>query len=316
MRFISAEEIDKFVSPRDLVEALRQGFADGCEVPLRSHFNMERSNEDDATFLIMPAWQKDGAAGVKVAAVVPGNSARNLPAVSGTYILLDAVTGQPSAVIDGTKLTTRRTAAASALAADYLARKDACEMVMVGSGAMAPNLINAHASVRPIKKVTIWNRNGDKARALAAETATLGFEAVGTDDLEAACKTADLISCATLSTEPLVRGEWLREGTHVDLVGAFKPTMRETDDALMQKCRIYVDSFEGAAAEGGDVVQPLNAGLISKSDILGDLFGLTRGEVKGRETEAECTVFKSVGHSLEDFVAAVAVVDAVGKAGK
>jgi ornithine cyclodeaminase len=157
-------------------------------------------------------------------------------------------------------------------------------MVMVGSGAMAPNLINAHASVRPIKKVTIWNRNGDKARALAAETAALGFEAVGTDDLEAACKTADLISCATLSTEPLVRGEWLREGTHVDLVGAFKPTMRETDDALMQKCRIYVDSFEGAAAEGGDVVQPLNAGLISKSDILGDLFGLTRGEVKGRET--------------------------------
>ena len=157
MRFVSAEDIDKFVSPRDLVEALRDGFAHGCEAPLRSHFNMERSNEDDATFLIMPAWQKDGAAGVKVAAVVPGNSARNLPAVSGTYILLDAVTGQPSAVIDGTKLTTRRTAAASALAADYLARKDTTDMVMVGSGAMAPQLIGAHASVRPIKNVTIWN---------------------------------------------------------------------------------------------------------------------------------------------------------------
>src|SRR5690606_16922677 len=157
-----------------------------------------------------------GAAGVMVAVVVPGDSARNLPAGSGADILLDAVTGQPSAVIDGTESTTRRTAAAAALAAGYRARKDADEMVMVGSGAVAANLINAHASVRPIKKVAIWNRNGDKARALAAETATLGFEAVGTDDLETACKSADLISCATLSTEPLVRGEWLREGTHVD----------------------------------------------------------------------------------------------------
>ncbi|MHC8493894.1 bifunctional Delta(1)-pyrroline-2-carboxylate/Delta(1)-piperideine-2-carboxylate reductase [Thalassospira sp. SM2505] len=313
MRFVTAEDIDKFVSPRDLVEALRDGFAQGCEAPLRSHFNMERSNEDDATFLIMPAWQKDGAAGVKIAAVVPGNSARNLPAVSGTYVLLDAVTGQPSAVLDGTKLTTRRTAAASALAADYLARQDATDMVMVGSGAMAPQLIKAHASVRPIKNVTIWNRNADKATKLAAEIAELGFNASGTDDLETACKSADLISCATLSTEPLVSGDWLRDGTHVDLVGAFKPTMRESDDAVMAKSRIYVDSFEGASAEGGDVVQAIKSGAITKSDIIGDLFGLTRGEVKGRETDGECTVFKSVGHSLEDFFAAVAVVKAVEK---
>ncbi|MCC9623098.1 ornithine cyclodeaminase family protein [Thalassospira sp. MA62] len=313
MRFISADDIEKFVSPRDLVEALRDGFIQGCEAPLRSHFNMERSNEDDATFLLMPAWQKDGAAGVKIAAVVPGNSARNLPAVSGTYILLDAISGQPSAVIDGTKLTTRRTAAASALAADYLAREDAIDMVMVGSGAMAPQLIRAHASVRPIKNVTIWNRNGDKARKLAADVANLGFNATGTDDLEAACKKADLISCATLSTEPLVHGDWLRDGTHVDLVGAFKPTMRETDDAVMKKCRIFVDSFEGASAEGGDVVQAIDSGAIAKTDILGDLFGLTRGEVKGRASADECTVFKSVGHSLEDFVAAVAVAKAVDK---
>ena len=186
-------------------------------------------------------------------------------------------------------------------------------MVMVGSGAMAPQLIKAHASVRPIKNVTIWNRNPEKAAKLATEISELGFNAKGTDDLEGACKSADLISCATLSTEPLVRGDWLREGTHVDLVGAFKPTMRETDDAVMQKCRIYVDSFEGASAEGGDVVQAIDSGAIAKSDIVGDLFGLTRGQVKGRESDTECTVFKSVGHSLEDFVAAVAVAKAVEK---
>ncbi|MDP2697695.1 ornithine cyclodeaminase family protein [Thalassospira sp.] len=311
MRFVTAEDIDRSVPPRAMVEALRTWFAKGCETPLRSHFNMERSGEDDATLLIMPSWEKDGAAGVKVAAVVPGNAARNLPAVSGIYILLDGVTGQPSAVLDGTRLTTRRTAAASALAADYLARKDASHLVMVGSGALAPNLIAAHASVRPIKKVTIWNRNAAKAQALAAETARLGFDAVGTDDLESACKTADIISCATLSTEPLVRGAWLRAGTHVDLVGAFKPTMRETDDDVMRKCRIFVDSFEGASAEGGDIVQPIKAGVIAKEDILGDLFGLTRGMVTGRQSDDECTVFKSVGHALEDFAAAVTVVGAL-----
>jgi ornithine cyclodeaminase len=274
---------------------------------------MERSSEDDATLLIMPSWEKDGAAGVKVAAVVPGNSARNLPAVSGIYILLDSITGQPAAVLDGTRLTTRRTAAASALAADYLARKDASHLVMVGTGAMAPNLIAAHASVRPIKKVTIWNRRPEKAVTLAREVELLGFEATGTDDLEVACKTADIISCATLSTAPLVRGAWLSDGVHVDLVGAFKPVMRETDDAVMKKCRIYVDSMDGAAAEGGDVVQAIQSGAISKDDIVGDLFDLTRGNVKGRQSDAECTVFKSVGHALEDFAAAVTVVEALDK---
>ncbi|OSQ38017.1 ornithine cyclodeaminase family protein [Thalassospira mesophila] len=313
MRFVTAEDIDRSVPPRDMVEALRRWFAKGCETPLRSHFNMERTGEDDATLLIMPSWEKDGAAGVKVAAVVPGNSARNLPAVSGIYILLDGVTGQPAAVLDGTRLTTRRTAAASALAADYLARKDASHLVMVGTGAMAPNLIAAHASVRPIKKVTIWNRRPEKAVTLAREVELLGFEASGTDDLEAACKTADIISCATLSTEPLVRGAWLPGGVHVDLVGAFKPTMRETDDDVMKKCRVYVDSFDGASAEGGDVVQAIQSGAISKNDIIGDLFDLTRGTVKGRQSDDECTVFKSVGHALEDFAAAVSVVEAMDK---
>ncbi|RCK52438.1 ornithine cyclodeaminase [Thalassospira profundimaris] len=313
MRFVTAEDIDRSVPPRDMVEALRTWFAKGCETPLRSHFNMERTNEDDATLLVMPSWEKDGAAGVKVAAVVPGNAQRNLPAVSGIYILLDGVTGQPKAVLDGTRLTTRRTAAASALAADYLARRDASHLVMVGTGAMAPNLIAAHAAVRPIKKVTLWNRRPEKAVTLANEIELLGFEASGTDDLEAACGTADIISCATLSTEPLVRGAWLPEGVHVDLVGAFKPTMRETDDAVMQKCRLYVDSFDGASAEGGDVVQAIASGAIGKDDINGDLFDLTRGKVKGRQSDDECTVFKSVGHALEDFAAAVSVVEALDK---
>ena len=208
------------------------------------------------------------------------------------------------------RLTLRRTACASALAADYLARQDASRLVMVGAGALAPYLIRAHRAVRPIRSVTIWNHNSDKADALAAELKIDGVEIAASANLEAAVGTADIVSCATLSLDPLVMGAWLPAGCHLDLVGAFRPDMRECDDGAVTRARIYVDTREGAIVEGGDIAIPLANGTIKDTDVQGDLFDLTRGLVQGRskDQEADITLFKSVGTALEDLAAAQLVM--------
>jgi ornithine cyclodeaminase len=241
---------------------------------------------------------------VKVVAVHPGNAARGRSSVSGAYLLMEGGTGAPLAIVDGQALTLWRTAAASALAASYLARADAVRLVMVGAGALAPYLVEAHASVRPIAEVTVWNRNAAGAEAVASVLAGKPFRVRAATDLEAAVRAADIVSCATLSSEPLVMGAWLAPGAHLDLVGAFTPAMRECDDAAVQRARLYVDTRDGALKEGGDIVQPLAAGLIGRADIVGDLFDLCRGEAPGRRSAEEVTLFKSVGTALEDLAAA------------
>jgi ornithine cyclodeaminase len=257
----------------------------------------------------MPAWTavaQGGFLGVKIVSVFPDNGARGLPSVLGTYLLMDGETGKPVAALDGTRVTLWRTAAASALAARHLARPEATRMVMVGAGALAPFLIRAHASQRPIASVTLWNHNAEKARRTAAELARQGLPVQATEDLEAAVRGADLVSCATLSTAPLVRGAWLKAGAHLDLVGAFNLAMREADDAALQRACVYVDT-PAARTEGGDVALALAAGAISPSDIKGDLFTLCRGEAPGRARADEITAFKSVGTAIEDLAAAMLV---------
>jgi ornithine cyclodeaminase len=160
--------------------------------------------------------------------------------------------------------------------------------------------------VRPIKRVTIWNRTNANAVKLGFQLAGEGFVADVTDDL-AEVASADIVSCATLAAEPLVRGEWLRPGTHLDLVGGFTPKMREADDEAMRRARVYVDTRGGAMKEAGDIVDPLARGVIADSDIKGDLFGLCRGEEKGRGSVDEITLFKSVGTAIEDLAAAMLV---------
>ena len=258
--------------------------------------------------LLMPAWTRDGSdhgfLGVKVVNVFPGNAARGLPSVQGAYLLMRGDTGEPLAVIDGKALTLWRTAAASALAASYLAREDSRRLVMVGAGALAPFLINAHASVRPIAEVSIWNHNAARAEALAEELSGGDFSVRATSDLKAAVRLADIVSCATLSSDPLVWGAWLKPGAHVDLVGAFTPKMRESDDEAVRRARVYVDTRAGALKEAGDIVQPLAARVIEESDIVGDLADLCRNKVGGRASVDEITLFKSVGTALEDLAAA------------
>jgi alanine dehydrogenase len=209
--------------------------------------------------------------------------------------------------MDGTRLTAWRTAAASALAASFLARSDASRMVMVGAGALAPMLIKAHASVRPLTHVTLWNHNAGKAAALAASLSGSPFEITVADNLEAAVRAADIISCATLSSQPLVKGAWLKPGAHLDLVGAYNPAMRESDDDCLRRSAIYVDTRGGALKEAGDIVQPLADGVITKADVQGDLFDLCRGSVKPERQPGDITLFKSVGTAIEDLAAAMLV---------
>jgi ornithine cyclodeaminase len=221
-------------------------------------------------------------------------------------------TGEPLAAIEGKTLTAWRTACASALAARYLAREDASHLVMVGAGALAPHLIRAHRSVRPIARVTLWNRTRARAVQTGFALAAGGIEVEVADDLEAAVAEADILSCATLSSEPLIRGAWLRKGTHVDLVGGFTPKMREADDEAIKRARVYVDTRAGAMKEAGDIVQPLRRKVIAAKDIQGDLFDLCRGKKKGRRRDREITLFKSVGTAIEDLAAATLVWRGLG----
>ena len=225
----------------------------------------------------------------------------------GSYLLVSAETGETLAVMDAARLTAWRTAAASALASRYLSRPDATRLLMVGAGALAPQLILAHASVRSIREIALWNRSPGRARALMARLCEQGLNVSLAADLEAAVRRADIVSVATISTDPLIQGAWLKAGSHMDGVGAFRANMRETDDALVRRARIYVDTRAGAYAEAGDIVKPLNAGVIGKEPIVGDLFDLARGTVGGRKTAEEITFFKSVGAAIEDLAAAIAV---------
>ncbi|MDB5553205.1 MAG: Ornithine cyclodeaminase [Rhizobium sp.] len=288
-----------------LIEALRAMFTSGCEAPPRHHHDVKVPGEPDGTLLLMPAWLPGRYMGLKQVSVFPGNATRGLPTIFGSYLLSSAITGELLAIIDGGELTARRTAAASALAASYLARKGASVMLMTGTGRLSANLIEAHKTVSPLKTVYIWGRDQAKARQMAQRAQALGLEAIATEDLEGAARQADIISCATLSTQPLIRGEWLKPGAHLDLVGAFKPTMRETDDVCATRATKFVDTREGALTEGGDLVQLIRAGLITADSIAADLAELTRGKHAGRKSPDEITMFKSVGASLEDLAGAI-----------
>ncbi|KPA20232.1 L-lysine cyclodeaminase [Shimia sp. SK013] len=293
-----------------LVGGLDAMFKSGCVMPLRHHHEVEVPGEDSGTLLLMPAWTPGNYIGVKMVNVIPGNSARSLPAISGAYLLSSGATGALLAVIDGAELTARRTAAASALAARYLARADASHLLVVGAGKLALNVIEAHASVRPITSVTIWARRIEQAEEVVRCARALGFDAKSASDLEPEAKRADIISCCTLSRMPLIEGAWLKPGTHVDLIGAFKPDMRETDSAVIAKSSVFADTREGVLSEGGDIVQAVREGAFKASDIQADLYDLARGEHAGRSCDTEITVFKSVGAALEDLAAAILTYEA------
>lgn len=311
MRSITGAELKTVLHHRMLIERMRQTFRAGVEVPMRHHHTVQTYGENDGTLLLMPAWQVNQSIGVKIVTVFPDNGAKDLPAVQGVYLLMDGKTGIPQALLDGNALTKRRTAAASALAASYLARPDSERLLVVGTGALAPELIEAHTTMLPIKHVLVWGRDLAKAKKVASRFHRPKFRIEATDDLEGAVRGAHVISCATLAKEPLIKGEWLQPGAHLDLVGGFTPEMREADDDCIRRARVFVDTREGACKEAGDIVQPLKAGILTEDDIAGDLYDLTRGQRAGRRFYDQITLFKSVGTALEDLCAAQLAVEMV-----
>lgn len=304
--FINAQRIREHLDWTRLVDALAAAFAEATiNVPVR-HRHALGAGEHAPTSLIMPAWNASYL-GVKVVNVFPGNAARGRPTVTGTYLLMDGGTGELLAVLDADELTAWRTAAASLLAASCLAHPDSAALLVVGAGRIARQLVAAYGSAFPLRRIVVWDRHVERARRLVDQLG-LAHAEVATD-LASACTEADIITCATLAEAPLVHGAWLRPGTHLDLVGGFKPTMREADDEAVRRARVYVDSLHGALAEAGDIMMPLKNGVIGESDIVGDLFALMQGHAPGRRSEREVTLFKSVGHALEDLVAAATVYE-------
>lgn len=309
MRIFTADDIAAALTYPALIDALAAAFAGGFTAPERHHHAVPQSGRD-ATLLLMPAWT-DGAGaerylGCKIVTIFPDNAAAAKPSLHGTYILMSGDGGEPLAAMDARALTAWRTAAASALAARHLAGADAAHLVMVGAGALAPHLVRAHAAVRPITRVTLWNRTRSRAIGTAFALGAAGLDTEVADDLESAVREADIVCCATLATAPLIKGAWLKKGAHVDLVGGFTPKMREADDAAIKRARVYVDTA-AALKEAGDLVQPLRRKVITRARVQGDLAGLCLGTVKGRKKADEITLFKSVGCAIEDLAAAMLV---------
>jgi alanine dehydrogenase len=290
-----------------LIEALRQAFASRHRAPDRHIHEIEVPGEPEAIALLMPAWIEGDVYGVKLANIFPGNGARGLPSVSSLYATFSAATGQLLATLDGSALTGRRTAAASALASSYLSRTDSKTLLVVGGGRMAPMLAAAHRAVRPIDHVLIWTRDAGKGEATAA---AIGIEA--TAALEPAVREADIISTATLSPDPLIHGAWLKPGQHLDVIGSYSPARRELDAEAVARSSVFIDTLGGAKAEAGDLIQAVAAGRFSWDRVAADLATLATGRHKGRRDAREITLFKSVGAAIEDLAAARLVLRAEG----
>jgi len=308
MRYYRADELREAADLQALVEALEAGhlqpkpeIADGLIGP------------DHARYLIRSAHNGKDLVGSKLVTIMPDNpSVHGLPAVQAVIMLFDAATGQPLAALDATEPTYWKTGADSALGSKLLSRESSRVLVMAGAGGLLPWLVRAHFAVRPkLDRVMIWNRTPEKAEELARVLVSEGFPATAADDLEGVVRQADIISTATMATEPIIKGTWLKPGTHVDLVGGYSPDTREADNEVIARSRLFVDCLESALDGVGDILKPLERGIIDQGDILGDLFDLASGRVNGRENESDITVFKNAGGAHLDLMVAQALIDRI-----
>lgn len=302
--FIDGASIARATPMPLLIEALRQAFAyPRHDAPIRLNADMTSTK----SLLLMPAWKDDGRLGTKIVTI----DALRRPSISSIYLLMEE-SGRPLALFDGARLTRRRTAAASVLAAQFLARPNARSLLILGTGALVAPLIEAYFSAFALERIRIWGRNAANADRVAAEARCSGYPAEAVTNLPAAFADADIISSATLATNPIIQGQWLRPGTHLDLIGAFRPDMVEADPECFARSSIFVDTMEGALQEAGDLIGAIAAGATSEDKIVGDLNGLCSGDVIGRLDSSMITLFKSVGTSIEDLVAADLVLERLG----
>jgi ornithine cyclodeaminase len=313
MRVIDADQVRTRADLPGLIDCLERAFRDGATVPPRAVLDIP-GGSGDGQFLVMPAFAPDGSAAVKLVTYFPGNAGRGLPTVQAAIVAFSEG-GTPVAVLDGTTVTRLRTAAASALASKFLSRADSSRLTLVGTGALAPWMAAAHAVVRPIERIDVWGRRAERVAATVEAVRELvksRVEVRAAPSLDESVRAADIVTCATSSPTPLVEGRWLKPGSHVDLVGSFTPSTREADDEAVRRARIFVDTFEGALAEAGDLLDPIARGVIGRERIEGELADLVRGRVAGRQTVEEITLFKSVGTALEDLAAAWLLLESVG----
>ena len=309
MKVYDRENVASSLQYGILIEALRKAFSSKITTPERVQHTIKNKNGSDATLLLMPAWKIGEHIGIKIVSVFPENTTNNMSAVHANYFLMNANDGKPVAVMDGTELTLRRTACASALAADYLVKKNVDTLLMIGTGNLAPHMIKAHCVVRNYSRILIWGRNEEKAKRLALSLNIKDKEIVAKNDLKEALNVADVISCATLTQKPLIMGDCIKPGQHLDLVGAFTPDMAEADSKAIAMSKIVVDTYEGALSESGELINALKEGRIKKKHILSDLRELVLEEKDIRKDSNDITLFKSVGTALEDLAAAKLVIE-------
>jgi ornithine cyclodeaminase/alanine dehydrogenase-like protein (mu-crystallin family) len=311
MLVFSPDEIVRLAPISRVIECLERAFRTGCVAPPRQVTQIP-GGAGDRLFLSMPAFHLNGGGVVKLATVCPENRASGLPTIQAAIVVFSE-TGAPTALMDGTTITRLRTAAASALASRYLSREDSKELLLIGTGALAPAMAEAHCSVRPITRVSVWGRRPERAAAAAAVIRSRISPAVEVgvpDSVEHAAATADIVSCATSSPTPLLAGRWLKPGAFVDLVGSFSPSRREADDDVIRRSRIFVDTFDGSLSEAGDLLDPLARGALTRERIEGELADLVSGRVRGRCTADEIVTFKSVGAAIEDLAVSELVLAA------
>ena len=303
MQFITKEEVARRSPYAALIDALASGLREPIESPPRIHFN---PNHDPSTVLIMPAWRPNRTMGTKIISIWPQNNAKGKSAVSAVYVLTSCDDGATLAVIDGTELTLRRTAATAALAARLLARPASRKLAVLGTGALSAHMAMAHHAVIGLTETTIWGREPGKAQAVVDALARVGIAARASTDLQRTLAQTDLVAAATTATQPFIRDEWVKPGTHLGLIGAFTASMAEAEPALLCRVSLFADTRDGVLEKGGEVWQAVHSGLIKASDVRAELAELVAlaPKVTGRSSEQEITVFKSVGFAALDLIAA------------
>jgi alanine dehydrogenase len=307
MQIFGHKEISASLDWLRMIHGLEDLLRQGAEVPQRLNYSLPTSSGGHGSLLVMPAWIPGELIGVKLVTFFPDNGDVALPTISAAYVAFDGATGQLKGILDGEELTARRTAAASAVAAKRLARPDAAHLLVIGTGQLSAKMALAHASVRSLSRIEIFGRDPRKAEEVVKHLQCEGIEVLVSEDLEGSAQSADIVSCVTSATSPVLKGAWLKPGAHVDLVGGFRADMREADDEVVRRASIFVD-VRRSAILAGDLAQPITAALLSESDIKADLSELVRGEHMGRTSPDEITLFKSVGDALEDLAAARLVV--------
>ena len=308
MQFFDQNIVQKALPWSLLIDAIATGLQQPIESPARSHYE---PNHDDSTVLIMPAWKQQDMMGVKLVSIWPGNSALGQSAVSAVYILISCATGNPIAVLDGTALTLRRTAATAALGARILARKDSQTLAVLGTGALSVPMVQAHLSAMTFERTLVWGRTPAKAQEVVARLELLGITAEASVDLQNTLGQADVVAVATTATEPFIRSAWIKPGTHLGLVGAFTAKMSEAEPALIARAQVFADSREAVLEKGGEVLHAIQQGLMAPSDIIAELAQLALKPDHGWRADAQAiTVFKSVGFASLDLIAAELVFKA------